>query len=344
MTVHVRGVAPAAGELPEDATRDAGGADGALPPGAPAPGGAGRKERAGRAPSSGWLPYALIAPAVVSLLVFLGYPLVRNLMLSFQQLGRTEMISRATVWAGFDNYTELLGDDAFWRVVVRTFVFMAVNVVLIMGFGTLVGLLLNALGKKMRLVLSLALVMAWAMPVVASATVFRWLFDTQFGVVNWAMRALGFSGYEQHNWFETGFSTLAIVTLMIVWASVPFVALNLYAGLTTIGGELYEAARVDGASNWRIFRSVVFPILKPFFLITTFLEIIWVFKAFAQIVALNKGGPDRASETLPVFAYVEGMAQMNFGVAAAASVLTILILLVAMSFYFRLILKQEEEQ
>jgi len=162
--------------------------------------------------------------------------------------------------------------------------------------------------------------------------------------VNWAMRALGFSGYEQHNWFETGFSTLAIVTLMIVWASVPFVALNLYAGLTTIGGELYEAARVDGASNWRIFRSVVFPILKPFFLITTFLEIIWVFKAFAQIVALNKGGPDRASETLPVFAYVEGMAQMNFGVAAAASVLTILILLVAMSFYFRLILKQEEEQ
>ncbi|WP_031505984.1 carbohydrate ABC transporter permease [Streptomyces megasporus] len=344
MTVHARGVAPTAGGPVEDAPRDTGEAGGVLPPGDPAPRSTARGERDGRPRSSGWLPYALIAPAAVSLLVLLGYPLVRNALLSFQRLGRIEMISRATVWTGFDNYTELLGDEAFWTVVVRTFVFTAVNVVLIMGLGTLVGLLLNALGKKMRLVLSLALVMAWAMPVVASATVFRWLFDTQFGVVNWAMRTLGFAGYEQHNWFETGFSTLTIVTLMIVWASVPFVALNLYAGLTTIGGELYEAARVDGASNGRIFRSVVFPILKPFFLITTFLEIIWVFKAFAQIVALNNGGPDRGSETLPVFAYIEGMAQMNFGVAAAASVLTILILLVAMSFYFRLILKQEEEQ
>ncbi|MCX2969596.1 sugar ABC transporter permease [Streptomyces sp. TRM70308] len=307
------------------------------PPGEAAP-------RGRRSLPSGWLPYLLIAPAVLALTVFLGYPLVRNVLVSFQQLGRMEMISRATVWTGFDNYVELLRDDAFWAVVVRTFVFMAVNVALIMLGGTLIGLLLNRLGKAMRLVLSLALVMAWAMPIVASATVFRWLFDTQFGVVNWVMRSLGFAGYEQHNWFQTGFSTLAIVTLLIVWASVPFVALNMYAGLTTISGELYEAARMDGATNYRIFRSVVFPLLKPFFLITTFLEIIWVFKAFAQIYALNQGGPNRESETLPVFAYVEGMSQMQFGVAAAASVLTILILIVAMSFYFRLILKQEDEQ
>ncbi|THA24583.1 sugar ABC transporter permease [Streptomyces sp. RKND-216] len=339
MTLHTQGAtpgtpqaAPRAEESPPDVPEPAPSADGGAPP------------RPRRPRTHAWLPYALVAPAVLSLLVFLGYPLVRNVLISLQQLGRIEMISRQTVWTGLSNYTELLADDMFWTVVVRTFVFMAVNVVLIMVLGTLAGLLLNRLGSRMRLVLSLALVMAWAMPIVASATVFRWLFDTQFGVMNWVMRVLGFAGYEQHNWFDTGFSTLAIVTLMIVWASVPFVALNLYAGLTTISGELYEAARMDGASNTRIFRSVVFPIMKPFFLITTFLEIIWVFKAFAQIVALNGGGPDRASETLPVFAYVEGMSQMNFGVAAAASVLTILILLVAMSFYFRLILKQEEEQ
>ncbi|WP_219090393.1 carbohydrate ABC transporter permease [Streptomyces sp. JJ38] len=329
MTVQTEGVTPVAEEPP---------------PREPAPGPATPAPRPRRSLPSGWLPYLLIAPAVLALAVFLGYPLVRNVLVSLQQLGRVEMISRATVWTGFDNYTELLGDSAFWTVVGRTFAFMTVNVVLIMTCGTLIGLLLNRLGKVMRLVLSLALVLAWAMPIVASATVFRWLFDTQFGVMNWVMRSLGFEGYEQHNWFETGFSTLAIVTLLVVWASIPFVALNMYAGLTTISGELYEAARVDGASAWRIFRSVVFPMLRPFFLITTFLEIIWVFKAFAQIVALNSGGPNRESETLPVFAYVEGMSQMNFGVAAAASVLTILILLVAMSFYFRLILKQEDEQ
>ncbi|MCZ7416616.1 MULTISPECIES: carbohydrate ABC transporter permease [unclassified Streptomyces] len=329
MTVQTEGVTPVAEEPP---------------PREPAPGPATPAPRPRPSLPSGWLPYLLIAPAVLALAVFLGYPLVRNVLVSLQQLGRVEMISRATVWTGFDNYTELLGDSAFWTVVARTFAFMTVNVVLIMTCGTLIGLLLNRLGKTMRLVLSLSLVLAWAMPIVASATVFRWLFDTQFGVMNWVMRSLGFEGYEQHNWFETGFSTLAIVTLLVVWASIPFVALNMYAGLTTISGELYEAARVDGASAWRIFRSVVFPMLRPFFLITTFLEIIWVFKAFAQIVALNSGGPNRESETLPVFAYVEGMSQMNFGVAAAASVLTILILLVAMSFYFRLILKQEDEQ
>lgn len=328
MTVHTAGAPPAVEEPPPGPARTRGG----------------RGRRARRRPPAGLLPYALIAPAVVSLLVFLGYPLVKNVILSFRQLGRTEMISRETVWAGLRNYADLLSDDMFGTVVVRTFVFTAVNVVLVMAAGTLIGLLLNRLGKAMRLVLSLALVLAWAMPVVASATVFRWLFDTQFGVVNWVMRCLGFAGYEQHNWFDTGFSTLTIATLMIVWMSVPFVALNMYAGLTTISPELYEAARMDGASGTRIFRSVVFPIMRPFFLITTFLEIIWVFKAFAQIMALNSGGPDRASETLPVFAYIEGMKQMHFGTAAAASVLTILILLAAMSFYFRLILKQEEAQ
>ncbi|MDB1087535.1 sugar ABC transporter permease [Streptomyces sp. ACA25] len=302
---------------------------------------AGRGRR--RVPS-GLMPYALIAPALLSLLLVLGWSLFRNAVISFQEFGRRQLISRTTEWTGFDNYVHVLNDPRFWSTVVRTFVFMAANVLLIMAVGTLLGLLLNRLGRKMRLVLSVSLVLAWAMPIIPSVTVFQWIFDTQFGLMNWFMRTLGFSGYEQHNWFGSGTSTLAIATVLIVWMSVPFVALNLYAGLTTISGEIYEAARMDGASPWRIFWSVVVPIMKPFFLITTFLEIIWVFKAFAQIYALNGGGPNRASETLPVMAYIEGMGQQQFGVAAAISVLTLLILLVAMSFYFRLILQQEKEQ
>ncbi|MFB4196416.1 carbohydrate ABC transporter permease [Streptomyces carpaticus] len=302
--------------------------------------------RSGRryAPPGGWLPYVLIAPAVLAIVGILGYALARNLLISFQEFGRRQLISHTTEWTGFDNYRRVLEDERFWASLTRTFVFMAANVVLIMVLGTLIGLLLNRLGKAMRLTLSIALVAAWAMPVIATTTVFRWLFDTQFGVANWVMRTLGFSGYEQHNWFSSGFSTLTIVTVLIVWASVPFVALNLYAGLTTISGEIYEAARMDGASGPRIFWSITAPIMRPFFLITTFLEIIWVFKAFTQIYALNAGGPNRESETLPVMAYIEGMMQNQYGVAAAISVLTLVILLVALSFYFRLILKQEKEQ
>ncbi|UCM90318.1 carbohydrate ABC transporter permease [Streptomyces marincola] len=297
-----------------------------------------------RRPRTRWLPYLLLAPAVLALAAVLGYALVRNVLISLQEFGRRQLISRTTEWTGLDNYRAVLENERFWDSVVRTFVFMAANVVLIMIIGTLIGLLLNALGSKMRLLLSIALVAAWAMPVVASTTVFQWLFDTQFGVVNWVMRSIGFSGYEQHNWFGSGTSTLAIVTVLIVWASVPFVALNLYAGLTTVSGEIWEAARMDGANGWRIFWSILLPIMRPFFLITTFLEIIWVFKAFTQIYAMNEGGPDRRSETLPVMAYMEGMGQNQYGAAAAISVLTLIILLIAMSFYFRLIFRQEKEQ
>ncbi|APU42108.1 carbohydrate ABC transporter permease [Streptomyces sp. TN58] len=339
MTVHSQGAVTSA---PQDAPPKSVGL-----PETPAPAagpGTSPPRAGGRSLPTGWLPYLLVAPAVLALATLLLYPLIKNVILSLQDINKVEFIQRKYPFAGFDNYTELLGDPDFWTVVVRSFAFTLANVALIMALGSLIGILLNKLGKKMRLVLSMALVMAWAMPIVASVQVFRWLFDEQFGVMNWVMRTAGFSGYEQHNWMETGLSTMVIVTILVVWGSIPFVALNMYAGLTTVGAELYEAARMDGANGWQTFWKIVFPNLKPFFLITTFLEVIWVFKAFTQVYAMNKGGPDRASEILPVFAYVEGQSQAHYGLAAAISVLTIVILVVVMSFYFRLILKQEEEQ
>lgn len=311
------------------------------PPPARAPAG-GSAPPARRRPGA-LLPYLLLAPAVLALTGVLGHALVRTVLVSFQEFGRVELISRTTAWTGLDNYAGVLRDEHFRDAVVRTFGFMAVNVVLIMVLGTLTGLLLHRLGPRMRLVLALCLVAAWAMPVIAATTVFRWLFDTQSGLANQVMSGLGLAGHDQHNWFAGGTSTLGIVTLLVVWGSVPFVALNLHAGLTTLSGEVLEAARMDGASAWRLFRSVVLPLMRPFFLITTFLEIIWVFKTFVQIYALNGGGPDRASETLPVMAYIEGMSQNRYGTAAAVSVLTLLVLLLALSCYFRLILRQEKE-
>nr|WSX49860.1 sugar ABC transporter permease [Streptomyces sp. NBC_00974] len=340
MTVHSQGAATSA---PQDAPQKSAGPAASPPPtGTKA---ASKSPRGGRKPlPSGWLPYLLIGPAVLSMVTLLLYPLIKNIVLSFQKVDKIEFIQRKAPFNGVENYTQLLGDSQFWTVVVRSFVFTAANVFLIMVVGSLVGLLLNRLGKWMRLVLSMALVMAWAMPIVASVTVFQWLFDEQFGVMNWLMRTLGFSGYDQHNWFETGLSTMVIITVLVAWGSIPFVALNMYAALTTISGEMYEAARMDGANGWQTFWQVVFPNLKSFFLVTTFLEVIWVFKAFTQVYAMNKGGPDRSSETLTIYAYVEGQSQFHYGLAAAISVLTIVMLVIVMSFYFRLILKQEEEQ
>jgi N,N'-diacetylchitobiose transport system permease protein len=289
-------------------------------------------------------PYLLLLPALLATLVLLGWPLVKNGMLSFQNLNPRQLILHLTEWNGGDNYKEVLGSSDFWKVVQRTVAFTAVNVVLIMVLGTLVGLLLARLGKRMRLLLMLGLVLAWAMPVIAATTVYQWLFAQRFGVVNWLLAKAGWESMADYNWFGTQFSTFSVIILLIVWQSIPFVAINLYAATTTIPKELYEAASIDGAGTWKSFTSVTFPFMRPFLWATTFLEVIWVFKAFPQIFAMNAGGPDRLTETLPIYAFVEGPGNQHYGMGSAISFLTILILLGLTAYYLRTVLKQEEDE
>ena len=297
----------------------------------------------GRTRAKGTLPYLLLLPALALTAVLLGYPLVMNGVLSFQNLNMTQLIQRVTEWTGPSNYVDALTSETFWRVTLRSVIFTAVNVVLIMVAGTLTGLLLARLGSKMRLLLSVGLVLAWATPPIAGTTVYQWLFAQRFGVVNWVLDKVGFSSMADYNWTGGQMSTFFVISLLIVWMSVPFVAINLYAATTTISRELYEAASLDGAGAWKSFKNVTFPFLKPFLMVATFLEVIWIFKAFPQVFAVNQGGPDRLTETLPVYAFVEGVGNQHYGAGAAISVLTILILLALMSYYLRMALRQEDD-
>ncbi|WP_181766820.1 carbohydrate ABC transporter permease [Streptomyces albidus (ex Kaewkla and Franco 2022)] len=295
-------------------------------------------------PRGGGLPYLLLLPALAATAVLLGWPLVTNGLLSFQNLNMAQLIQHVTEWTGTDNYRDTLGSEDFWRVTLRSVLFTVVNVFLIMLCGTLTGLLLARLGSRMRLLLSVGLVLAWAMPVIAGTTVYQWLFAQRFGVVNWVLDAAGFHSMADYNWTGGQLSTFFVISLLIVWTSVPFVAVNLYAATTTIPRELYEAAALDGASARQSFMTVTLPFLKPFLLVTTFLEVIWIFKAFPHIFAINEGGPDRLTETLPVYAFVEGVGNQHYGMGAAISVLTILILLALMSYHLRLAMRQEEDE
>jgi len=321
------------------------------------PGAAGKKAGAGitggllkrsgrRSPgnsNSGATPYLLLLPALIAMLVFIVYPSVDEIIISFQRLNAFELIGHVTKWVGFDNYQSILSSGTFWDVFGRTIGFTLINVVLIMVGGTLIGLLLNRLGNKIRFVLSIAMVFAWAIPVAASTTVFQWLFDEQTGVVDWSLAKLGFHGMAHYDWMSNEYSAFAVVVLCIVWQSIPFVAFNVYAGLTTIPNELYEAARLDGAGPFQIFRSVIFPMLKPFFFGTIFLEIIWVFGALNQVLLITGGNPVGKTDTLPVYAYLTGVGQQAYGMGAAIAVVTIVMLCLMMSFYFRIIMKQEDE-
>nr|WP_063741778.1 sugar ABC transporter permease [Streptomyces zinciresistens] len=285
----------------------------------------------------------LIAPAVLGMLYLLVYPLARTVLISLQDFRLRQLIRGDARFVGLRNYATLLGDPRFWQVVRRTFLFTAVNVTLIMLIATLVALMIERLGRAGRLTVLSALVLTWAMPVVAATTVFQWLFHSEFGIVNWALKQVGFGSFDRYPWFAHGPAAFTILVILIVWQSVPFAAITLYSALVTVPGELYESARVDGASGRRIFRAVTFPMIRPIFMLVLSLEVIWTFKAFVQIWVMTNGGPGDATTILPVYAVQTALSSQRYDLGSAASVVTVLMLAGVLALSFRQLFRQEGE-
>lgn len=309
----------------------------------PATGPAGPPLRRRSGEPRGLWPYVLIAPAVGGMLYLLLYPLLRAVLISLQDFRLRQLIMGDAEFVGLRNYRTLLSDPRFWEVVRRTFLFMAVNVVLIMVIATLVALMTERLGRFGRTTVLCALVLAWAMPVVAATTVFQWLFHSEFGIVNLLLTEAGFTSFDGYPWFAHGTAAFSILVLLIVWQSVPFAAITLYSALTTVPAELYESARLDGASGYRIFRSVTFPMLRPIFLLVFSLEVIWTFKAFVQIWVMTRGGPGDATTILPVYAVQTALAGQRYDLGSAASMITVVLMSGVLVLYFRQMLRQEDE-
>jgi N,N'-diacetylchitobiose transport system permease protein len=173
--------------------------------------------------------------------------------------------------------------------------------------------------------------------------VFKWLFDEQYGVVNWAITGLTPLDWSQHSWFSSQLSAFTVIILCVVWQAIPFIALTLYAGLTTIPDEVNEAARIDGAGAWRLFFSVTGPMLKPLYLILTSLSVIWDLKVFTQVYVITRGGPDRSTLLLNLYSYTQGFGVSRFGVASAIAVVSVLITLLLTAWYVRSMIRVGEE-
>ncbi|MFT7839267.1 sugar ABC transporter permease [Saccharothrix sp. BKS2] len=288
-------------------------------------------------------PYLLISPTLLATGYLLLYPLARNVVISLQEFRLPQLVRGDARFVGLANYGRVLSDPEFWAVVRRTLLFTAINVVLIMVLSTLVALLLVRLGRVLRLLVMSGLVLVWATPVIAATTVFQWLFQSRLGVVNWALVQLGFEGFRDYTWFADGPATFAILVVLIVWQSIPFAALSLYAAMVTVPAELYEAARIDGAGAWRSFTTITLPVLRAMFGLITCLEVIWVVKAFVQIWVISQGGPGQATTTLPVYAFQVAQSLQRYDLGAAVSMLMVLLLVLALLTYFRQLYRQEGE-
>jgi N,N'-diacetylchitobiose transport system permease protein len=289
------------------------------------------------------LIYLPLLPSLFAFIILLGYPVLLAVLISLQKMGLRELVQRTTVWIGLENYAAILADPTFWAIAVRTLAFTVVNVALTMFLGTLVALLLGALGRWLRLALSIALVLAWATPALTASVIFQWLFDSKFGVVNWALTSVGILGdYTNHSWFATGLSTFGVISLLIAWQAIPFVAFSLRAGILSIPTEQYEAARVDGATDRAIFRRITVPSILPLVMILTFLSAIWDFKVFTQIWTVRQGGPAGETTTLAIYAYLKGIAGAQYGLASAVAVVMVVLLALVLIPYIRTMLRSQE--
>jgi N,N'-diacetylchitobiose transport system permease protein len=291
---------------------------------------------------AGALPHLLLLPALVALGLALGYPLVRQVLLSFQDYGLAQQFGQPATWVGLDNYVELLTDGYLWRVAGRSVAFCLVNAALTMALGLAVALLMRNLSTITRLLVQSGLLLAWAMPVLASLTVWQWLFDAQYGVVNWLLSAAGLD-YAGHSWLLRPMSFFFVATVVVVWMSVPFVAFTLYAGLTQVPADALEAAEIDGAGPWQRLRHVMLPTIRPVLLVVGLLQVIWDLRVFTQIYVLQgAGGISRETNLLGTYIYRLGIAEGRFGMAAAVALVMLLITAVLTSGYVVAMLRQEE--
>jgi N,N'-diacetylchitobiose transport system permease protein len=286
------------------------------------------------------VPWLLLAPTLLVLALVLGYPLVRLVMLSFQKYGQPQLWGfQPAQWVGFDNFSAVLGDGTFWGVVLRTVWFTAGAVALTLVVGMLVALLLQRVSPWVRTVVNIALVASWSMPIVVAVTVFKWMFDSDYGVANWLLSRLPGVHMEGHNWFVDSTQGLMIIMALVVWGAVPFVTITLYAGLTQVPKEMEEAARMDGAGALQVFRHVTLPILKPIIVMLTTLSVIWDMGVFPQVYLMRGGAPEPDYQLLSTYSYTKGFVVHDFGAGSAIAIVTVLLLLGVVAVYMRQMLK-----
>lgn len=303
-------------------------------------GGAERPARRRRAGGPAALPWALLAPCLLVLLLVLGYPLARLVTLSFQKFGQPQLWGfQEPEQVGFANFARILGDGEFWAVVVRTVVFAGGAVILTMVLGMLTALLLQRVSGWVKTLVNIALVASWGMPVIVATAIFKWLFDTDYGVLNWLLSRLPGVDMTGHNWFADGPQGLAVIMLLVVWGAVPFVAITLSAGLTQVPKELEEAARLDGAGSWGVFRYVTLPVLKPIIVMLTTLSVIWDMGVFPQVFVMRNGHPEAEFQLLTTYSYDKAFVVNDYGGGSAIALVTVVLLLGVVAVYMRQMLK-----
>ncbi|TDE34963.1 sugar ABC transporter permease [Antarcticimicrobium sediminis] len=270
-----------------------------------------------------------LAPVMLVLMLVAVFPILYSLYLSFFRIKLTRPNRTPFVW--LDNYTDLFGNELFWTSVARTVVFSVVSVSAIAVIALLVSLLLNQ-DFRFRRVLSTIILVPWAIPYVANALMWKWIYDSGYGALNGLLFQLDFiSRYMVFLGDQN--KTIYLIANAFVWKEVPLATILLLVSLKAIPSDLYAAARVDGATVWSRFVHVTLPAMKPGFLLVMIYETMMAIRHFDLFFILTEGGPGDASHVLSWHIYVETFRNLSFGSGAAMSYVLALVTF-ALSYIF----------
>ncbi len=277
--------------------------------------------------------YLFLLPAGLFLLVVIGYPLFDTVRMAFQEVTLRTLVAGERPFTGLDNFRNVIDDPAFSKALTNSLVFTFSSVFFQFIIGLALAILLNEAFPLRHLFRGL-LISGWRIPPIVSGTIFLWLFNYDFGFVNFFLQEIGLIR-EPVRWLLNQDYALASVIITNIWLGIPFNLILLASGLTGLPEDVYEAATVDGATQRQKLIHLTIPMMKPTILATLMLGLIYTLRVFDVIWVMTGGGPVNATEVLPTLAYRESFNRFNFGEGAAISVIMLAMLLVVALLYIR---------
>jgi multiple sugar transport system permease protein len=271
----------------------------------------------------GWLSFWFMVPAAAFLVLFLAYPLVLGIWISFTDA----RIGRGGEFVGLENYEWLWDDSVFWLSVFNTLLYTFVASVVKFAVGLYLAILLNQHMPFKAMIRAIVLI-PFIVPTVLSAIAFWWIFDTQFSILTWSLKQLGLIS-QPIDWLGDPNMARASVIFANIWRGVPFVAITLLAGLQTVPPSLYEAATIDGASRWQMFRFITYPLLTPIIAVVMTFSVLFTFTDFQLIWAMTRGGPVNATHLMATLSYQRAILGGYLGEGSAIATAMIPFLLAA---------------
>jgi multiple sugar transport system permease protein len=285
------------------------------------------------------LPYALALPIVLFEGTMIIYPILQGIYSSFTHF---ELASnKPVVWIGLSNYTRMLADPAFWKVMQATLIFTALVILVALSAGLFTALLFNR-PFRFRPVARAFMMMPWAFPEVPVVMIFIWILSPQFGVVNILARLV--PGVTQNpQWLQVSYLAMAWVVLIASWKAFPFYSLVILAALQSVPQELYEAAKVDGANPVQLFQHITLPSISTTLELLVVLAVIFSFKQFTIIYLMTGGGPSGSTETIVIHIFNTAFRFYDYSYATAFGVAGFLVSLVIAFFFIILQARRAQE-